>query len=310
MNEANKLPLPIGSYVDSTRNQRVEFDNNGSHWLIAECAKGNGEWVLRQLQLKEIHNIDGRLEYGIDMPIRVAWNEALDTANDDHVALLLHAMPKLATTGVLRFRQNGTTFELPPVHVAGRKSLPIVKRLVEGGADHRPGLPWYGVTPDVLDYLLSLHPDVDARVILVEDAYAGKFHNVEGYLKFGTPPEPSPELESKCSPLHAACFYSQRMRGFDSEEGFNPTAFRKTVQALLNGGADVHAIMGIEKPCDIGPISIHAESPLHYAAAGGDVEIVRMLLAAGADANATNSLGETPTDGRTSTTATKRSNDC
>ena len=290
------LALPPGSYAESCRNERIEVHDDGQQWLVAECRRCNGEWVESRLQLKEISNNDGRLQYPFETSVYEAWNEAIETGNEDHAALLLRAIPQLATTGVIRTRRNGTTFELPPIHVANNKSLSIVKLLVEAGADSSPGLPWYGAAPEVLEYLLSENPNVDGREMLVEDAYAAKFENVKRYLQHGTPPEPWPELESNCSPLHAACFYSQRMRGFGLEDGFDADAFRKTVKALLNGGADVHARMAIEKPCDIGPISIHAETPLHYAAGGGDVEIVRMLLDAGADPNATNSLGETPTD--------------
>ncbi len=288
--------LPPGSYLESSRNERVEFDDDGTQWLVAECAKCDGTWVESRLQLREIHNSNGQLTYGIEMSLHEAWNEAIEAGNEDEVALLLRAMPALATTDVIRKRGNGTTFGLPPVHIANNKSLNIIKLLVEAGANCEPGLPWYGATPDVLEYLLAANPEVDARDMMYQDAYAAIHQNVERYLQHGTPPEPPAELESRCSPLHAACFYSQRMRGFGSEDGFDATAFRKTVKVLLEGGADVNATMAIDKPTDIGPISLHGETPLHYAASGGDVEIVRMLLDAGADVRTTNSLDETPID--------------
>lgn len=285
-------PLPIGSYQRSSRNERVERDDNGTYWLIAECARCDGSWVESRLQLKEIHNTDGRLEYGLDMNIRKAWNDAVENCHETEVAVLLRAKPELAQTGVIRYRSNGTFYELPPVHVAGKKSLPIVKQLVEAGADCSPGLPMYHACAEVTEYLLSRGADVNAGDLLSNAAYMGEVHNVEIYLKHGARLDLPPHI----SPLHCACFYSPRLQGFETDEGFDPKPFREIVRLLLNADAEVNARCGDNVPCDAGPISIHAETPLHFAAAGGDIEIVRMLLDAGAEANATNTLGENPSD--------------
>lgn len=59
---------------------------------------------------------------------------------------------------------------------------------------------------------------------------------------------------------------------------------------LIKKGADVNAKTGIyiDGPGDV--------TPLHDAASGGHLEMVRMLVAAGADVNAETSWGDTPLD--------------
>ena len=189
----NDHTLPLGSYRKSSRNARIEHGDDGTHWLIAECARGDGSWIESRLQLKEIHNTDGRLEYGLEMNIRNVWNDAVENCNEVEVAVLLRVMPELAHTGIMKFRKNGTFYELPPVHVAGQKSLPVVKQLVEAGADCSPGLPMYHGCAEVTEYLLSLGADVNAGDLLSNAAYMGEVHNCLLY----TSPSPRDQRGSR-----------------------------------------------------------------------------------------------------------------
>ena len=81
-----------------------------------------------------------------------------------------------------------------------------------------------------------------------------------------------PSLVDACSPddgtaLHFAAFFAQP----------------ETASLLVEHGADVHAVS----------TTFGNVTPLHSAAAGGSAEIVRVLLAAGADANARQNGGFT-----------------
>ena len=73
----------------------------------------------------------------------------------------------------------------------------------------------------------------------------------------------------------------------------------KVVEALIKAGANVNAAAaphprGRYYTTAIGRTSVAQEAPLHFAAESGNVEIARMLLAAGAAVGARDSAGATP----------------
>jgi uncharacterized protein len=65
---------------------------------------------------------------------------------------------------------------------------------------------------------------------------------------------------------------------------------------LLDAGADpnLHAKRGVESNMFDGHVRLWSETPLHFAAAYGDEEMIQAMLLAGADREAPNSHGETP----------------
>jgi ankyrin repeat protein len=75
---------------------------------------------------------------------------------------------------------------------------------------------------------------------------------------------------------------------------------RQTAAAtmLLDAGADpnLHALSGVGTSMFDGHVKLWGETPLHYAAAYGDEEMVRAMVQSGADRKAANSHGETPLD--------------
>ena len=66
--------------------------------------------------------------------------------------------------------------------------------------------------------------------------------------------------------------------------------------ALLDAGADshVHVKSGVVTSMFDGGAKLWGETPLHYAAAYGDEEMIQAMLRAGADRKALNTHGETP----------------
>jgi ankyrin repeat protein len=67
-------------------------------------------------------------------------------------------------------------------------------------------------------------------------------------------------------------------------------------KVLLDAGADPnrHAKSGVATSMFDGSVKLWGETPLHYAAAYGDEELIRAMLLAGADRESPNTHGETP----------------
>jgi len=70
----------------------------------------------------------------------------------------------------------------------------------------------------------------------------------------------------------------------------------RIVRSLVDGGADVNArtIPGVETRCFMRDIRTCGETPLRRAAAYGDMEMISILVEAGADKSARDSHGESP----------------
>jgi ankyrin repeat protein len=70
------------------------------------------------------------------------------------------------------------------------------------------------------------------------------------------------------------------------------------VKVLLDAGADptLHVKSGMATSMFDGNVKLWGETPVHYAAAYGDEEMIQALLLAGADKVALNAHGETPLD--------------
>ena len=89
----------------------------------------------------------------------------------------------------------------------------------------------------------------------------------------------------------AAGFGAAVLVGATAEVGAQAAA-----RMLLDAGADpnLHARSGVATDMFNGNVKLWGETPLHYAAAYGDEEMIQAMLLAGADRAAPNSHGETP----------------
>ncbi len=130
------------------------------------------------------------------------------------------------------------------------------------GVERRTPLHWaaHSGGGEVVELLVRRGADVDARAPWLEEVWVGGARLVPGSLPGNHGIDPHPDFGSNRgdTPLHDAA----RMEN------------RAAVQVLLEAGAEVD------------PFSESGVTPLALAAAAGSIEIVRDLVAAGADPNA------------------------
>ena len=141
--------------------------------------------------------------------------------------------------------------------------MPLFKFLLNAGADPN-GIGYASGTPLMAAVNYQL---VEATKMLLD---AGAEVNLASALTGETP-------------LHVAA-----LRGF--AEGSTECA-----RVLLASGANpnVHTKSNVVTPSLASGTTVCGETPLHFAAAFGDEEMVRLLVEAGADLNAENAHGET-----------------
>jgi ankyrin repeat protein len=95
---------------------------------------------------------------------------------------------------------------------------------------------------------------------------------------------PVPEGEPETFPIHAAAGGGYMGQGAFQMRGM-PDAFLAAVKFLVD-----------ELGVDVNPLDSWGNTPLHYAAARGDNEMVRYLVSKGADVTALTRLGQSPAD--------------
>ena len=179
---------------------------------------------------------------------------------------------------------------------ANDSNLEKVRELVAAGADvnyrgnfgNTPlGTAAYSGSPETLMFLLDAGADPNRPCY--EDgspigmaAFEGHPDAVAVLLDRGADPNVD-NPATGVTPLHSAL-----VKGGD--------ASRSSVGLLLNAGADPNAVTKkeVETNAFAGKPYTNAESPLHWAAAYGDEETVRLLIQGGAKVEFQDGRGETP----------------
>ncbi|MDA1190384.1 MAG: ankyrin repeat domain-containing protein [Candidatus Poribacteria bacterium] len=172
-----------------------------------------------------------------------------------------------------------------------RNSVQDVQRLIEEGADVN-AVDNHGITPIVAAYgkpevarLLVEHGaniDYDGfseGTLLSLAAFSGDLEVIECCLELGANVNAQLPRSGETA-LHDAAVKAR-----------TPAAIR-----LLQAGADPNIRANVGKESDIfdGGVKMWGETPLHFAAAYGDAEMIQAMLDAGADRRAENAHGERP----------------
>ena len=233
---------------------------------------------------------------GLDMsqPIN-QWQKAIESRDANEVARLLELRPEFANTKIMDRYRDG---RLNPEdhhqealdHVARTGHVEIAKLLVEAGANEQRIQGAFMIAePNVAEFLLehcdSPKPDVGLM------AYIGKWEAMKFWFDRGYKPE--------TQMLHDACCGRPSMRHFakrNDSQGNWKERHRETVRVLIEAGVDVNekTDSGNIKWGGAKPWRKNGETPLHIAATSHDVELIQMLLNAGADKTLKNDLDDTP----------------
>jgi cytohesin len=177
------------------------------------------------------------------------------------------------------------------VQASQQGDLAAVRRLVESGADvnsigdHGMG-PLLTFTPSIVEYLLSkgadpnTQPNENGAAVLAGLCYCNEIECARLLLAHGADPNRG-RSESRETPLHHAL-----AGGADIE----------LIRLLVDHRADLNAktVPGIFSYNFYGSTPTRGETPLHRAAAFASIEIVQLLLQAGADRAIQDVHGETP----------------
>ena len=179
------------------------------------------------------------------------------------------------------------------VQASFQGDLPQVKQLLESGADvnsvdqHGMG-PLLTFHPHVVEYLLSQGADPNVQTnetgasVLAGLAYMNQTECVQLLLEAGADPNLAYTPTGETS-LHATLTKAHEDRS-------------KIVQLLLDHGANPNAQTIANTPTGAfwRDVRNRGETPLHRAAAFGNVKTVESLLAAGADRRLRDANGDTP----------------
>ena len=219
------------------------------------------------------------------------WSDALKQQNKDRIGELLQSYPHLANQMMLDHSGNGRFWSIDPLYqMAQFGKMEIVESIVEAGCPVRRICSSIEMaTPEIASYLLKYCPNGQPDLPML--AYFGRARELQFWIDKG--------MDVSKGLLHDAACGRGRHRGYESDEHTGwPGAFRKTVKVLIKGGADVNERnpSGNKEYSGCKPWVTNGETPLHYAAASWDPEVVRQLLEYGADIKALNDLGESPLD--------------
>jgi len=129
------------------------------------------------------------------------------------------------------------------------------------------------------EVLTALGPDLGLRGA----AFHGHWRLVEFLLERGADPDAA-DPETQETPLHLALC---KRESYTHEQ---------VVRVLLAFGAAPNAVTrpGVETGCFMRDARTRGETPLHRAAAFGTTAAIKLLLAAGADLQAKDAVGDTP----------------
>ena len=231
------------------------------------------------------------------------WTDAVENGSLDAVRTLLSANTDLSNKPITRHRRDGSTFGVHPLQVATqRDDLTLARLLIESGADATGGAPEDcgfrmapTAGPELIDLPIDHGTDLDLMhhngTPLALAARRGDLEVMRHLVMRGADVNKAAPGTFE-TPLHRATFAPAEARG---PEGPSEGKYTTVVWTLLESGADPNARTNIGVRSGMAPgLVLQGETPLHFAARCCGIEMVEILLEAGADPKIETALGETP----------------
>lgn len=311
-NQFNQTPLRVA--ILARRTNVVEFlDHHGATWDIVSSVLGGRTQVLREILARQPGEIATKDFYSSLLHLAAANGDAETTA------ILLEAKAD--------WREQDLR-GLTPLGVARLKNQPeVAKALRQRGASENIFDVAYTGGDAQAEQLLqrdkSLAAATNAMGWPAADiaAGAGQTEVLRRLLDSGASAERPGSYDGR-TPLHLAAMYNQTntarllIRRGANVNAFDRSGFTPLHLAALRGAAEVAEIL-IKHKADPNQLmsepaeettpempmmgganaaKLAQESPLHLAAAMGQTNMIRLLLASGASVNAVDGMGRTPLD--------------
>ena len=270
----------------------------------------HSELTLRDAQLvvaREHH-----FENWADLKEYMAWDVPVKAKDLAGIREALREKPARIRQDVRTFRPSGSFWSMAPIHFCNN-SAQMMELLLEHGAElNVPGESMLDndSTPEFVDFAAKKGVDLNAKyynwpALTIFVGYGPNIPSLKRMLAHGADVnivadgpgvEKWPPAAGGNTPLHVAtcCSFSVR-RGGKFKRDLDIEKYKEVVRILLDAGADVHATTFVDGTSDEGLI-YQGETPLHFAAACGDEEMIQLLLDHGADISKQTAKNETPLD--------------
>jgi len=238
------------------------------------------------------------------------WDLAVLDQDTNSLVSLLEENPKRATQKVLTFWSDGTFWEMVPLHYSNNKQM-MGLLLTYGACPNTPGESALAAnsTPEFIDFALDRGESLENQYyngsVLSLAAHGGYLETVKHYIKRGAKVNSRDERPHNYAwqgsntgetALHRAAFSCPSLRGQPSAT-LDPNIFTRVVRLLVYGGANVNTKTNHNVLSDMGPnLILKGETPLHFAALSGNLQMVETLRAHGASLESKSTEGLTPLD--------------
>ena len=270
---------------------------------------------LSELSLRDAQLVVSRehhFENWADLKEYMAWDVPVKAKDLAGIREAVREKPARIHQDVRTFRPNGSFWSMAPIHFCNNNSE-MMELLLELGAElNVPGESMLDndSTPEFVDFAAKKGADLNAKyynwpALTIFVGYGPNIPSIKRMLAHGADVNivadgPGvakwPPAAGGNTPLHIAtcCSYSVR-RGGKFKRDLDIEKYKEVVRILLAAGADVHATTFVDGTSDEGLI-YQGETPLHFAAACGDEEMIQLLLDHGADKQKKTAKNETPLD--------------
>ena len=270
----------------------------------------DAEFSLRDAQL--VLAREYKFENWADLKEFMTWDVAVQAQDIEGIRKALREKPERICQDIRRPARKGFV-KLAPISYCNNNPEMMELLLKHGAELNVPGESMLDneSTPEFVDFAAAQGADLNAKyynwpVLTCFVGYGPNIPSIKRMLAHGADvnivadgpgvEKWRPYAAGGNTPLHVATCSSYSVRtGGKFKRDLDIEKYKEVVRILLDAGADVHATTFVDGTSDEGLI-YQGETPLHFAAACGDEEMIQLLLDHGADIGKRTAKNETPLD--------------